>query len=197
LNSEKLFSSWRQDKPYILLGVLHLLAEALSKRELCDIQDGRMARRVWFNLADSLFYTEKQIVEVRQERDKTIAVQSFEQSPFSLGFVAFLQDLEKQNIFEIRDRISHIMNAFNHFIFSRTGETISINFEGEIIKWQVTPGQVTTQSPVGFGWNIAKYAQIIEQMAGWVACIGKNQKGPTKYLYKIGYRSIEDILLDL
>lgn len=194
----QLVTFWKQDKPYLFLGLLWLLAEALAKRDTLCSQSGLEARRAWYTLADNLFYDRDQKKRVQQERSRTKSIQALESSDFALGFTAYLQDREKNGVTRMSDRATHLMNDFNNFVYAHTGTVLVIDLGPEKIKWLATPNAIT-KNPVGFGWELAKNAQIISDLAGWDVCeeSGDQRGGKLREICKRGAKSIDDILNEL
>jgi len=168
ISPNKLLGEWEKDRPFLFVGILHLLCEALGKYQEAPVLDGIDARRTWFNLADSYFYDTQQARDVQKSRRNRVASATMENSEFCMGICGWFQSLEDKGENSITGALTELMHIYSDWLDSVVGTEIALRTpEGEI-HWNVrVTDLVVPRTSQGFTWELAKNANIIKDVAGW------------------------------
>jgi ABC-type oligopeptide transport system ATPase subunit len=191
-----LMAKWKEEKPFLFLGLLHLLQDALARKKDLRMLNGVDSRRAWYTLADPLFYDAADAESIQEERDVKSASTSAENSPFVLGILAFLQDKEHKGETAYRDRMLHMFESYAKFLGEKSGTEASVGKNGMKIRWKIDQYKGAIPEKVaGFGWELSKYARVIETIGGWDVYSRKWQtrEGITREFFKIIPDELEDL----
>ena len=187
---ESLLEEWLRDKPYLILGLLHLLADMLAMQDTVVIEDGVDARRKWMNLADYIFYSQEEIDEVRRRRKIEKSKEILESDDFAMAFLGWLQyKEEEEDLDRIEMRALDMFQEYVEWIEEKAGERIVLKLKGGgTVRWKVKNlyDKIIPRSVSGFGWQINKLANVLNDVAGWVVSTGekRSMKGNIRVIYK-------------
>jgi len=194
---ESLYEEWYRDRPFLVIGLLHLLSDMLQMKDTVQLEDGVDARRKWMALADYIFYSQDDIDRVREyrkiERSKTI----LENDNFAMGFLGFLQWKEEQGVDYIEVRMLELYQDYCEWIEDKSGLKITLKIRnGSQIQWKVRNvyDTVVPKTVSGLGWSLNKVANVLLDAGGWVVNgEGKRRtmNGNVRVLYK--KTEIEDL----
>jgi ABC-type oligopeptide transport system ATPase subunit len=187
---EALYEEWKRDRPYLFMGLLYLLSDMLSMKDTVKIEDGVDARRKWMVLADYIFYSEDEIQNVREKRKIEKSKSILENDDFSMAFLGYLQHREDEGEEYLEMRTLDLYQEYCEWIEGKAGERLVLRMKGGgVVRWKVRNiyERVIPKSISGFGWNISKISNVLQDVSGWIVNGGEKKRisgGNVRVMYK-------------
>ncbi len=188
-----MLDEWAKDRSFLFVGLLHLLKEALSVFDRDSANTGLDARRMWYGVADKLYFKNpEEIKSARDERKSVSALHMLVNSDFCLAILSWLQHKEEQGETEFEDLVIHHLNDFTSYIRENQGTTIKLKTSIDDLNWRISAMDVNLpETSRGFTWELNKNYHIIKTLSGWeVNAGGKRTSAGWRRTFK------KDLVLD-
>lgn len=164
-----LIDEWEKDKSFLFCGLLYLLRDAIAIFNRDAAETGEDARRMWYNIADYLYYNDfHERIAVQEDRKSGSAIRSMVNSDTCMAIMAWLQDKAENGQDEVNDLLIHLLSDFRSFIRERQGTKIRIKTKIDTIVWKVSSLDIRLpNTPRGFTWELNKHYHVIHRLTGW------------------------------
>jgi hypothetical protein len=166
IKTTMLAQEWTTDKPFLYVGLLHLLSDALTAVDRIPMQSGLAARRYWYKAADRLF-GRPGYEKLLNDRDDLVGVEQVTNSSFAMLMVSWLYEKRNTGIFSFELVASELYKELREYAQELQGSDIQIPIKDEILSWRVASISEFPTTPRGLGWELNKFEHAIRRVSGW------------------------------